>query len=201
MTDVIVDAARFQRAITAIDAANAADPSTLIAGGAKGPKELVHGRMLTEWILRMRPDASESLLLAGRAHHIRRWESPRSHYPEGRSGYLRWRTSLYAFHAEAAAEILAREGYEAAVIERVGELIRKRGLGRDPEAQVLEDATCLVFLETQLASFSAKTDREKMIGILRKTWRKMGPAGREAALALPFDPAAQSLIAEALATP
>ena len=33
----------------------------------------------------------ETLLLAARAHHLRRWELPRDSYPVGRAGYLRWR--------------------------------------------------------------------------------------------------------------
>lgn len=194
---------RFERAIAAIDQANAQDPNVITGPDGAGPKELVHARMMTAWIERLVHDPSEALLLAARAHHIRRWEVPRSTYPEGRGGYLRWRTDLHQFHAGHAADILASTGYEPAIIDRVSELLHKRGLGREPEVQALEDALSLVFLETQFADLSARTDREKMVNILRRTWRKMSAGGHAAALRLAggLNPNEVALIEAALAEP
>jgi len=72
--------------------------------------------------------------------------------------------------------------------------VRKRGLGRDPEVQVLEDALCLVFLETQLADLAARLDADKLIDILRKTMRKMSPEAVERANELPLPPEHLALI-------
>jgi hypothetical protein len=57
--------------------------------------------------------------------------------------------------------------------------------------QVVEDALCLVFMEHQFADLLAKEGPDKMVDIVRKTWGKMGEAGRAAALqlALPADQA------------
>src|SRR4051812_20101271 len=115
----VADKARFDRAIAAIDAANADDPNRIVVRGVERPKELAHAELMTEWVGRLRPDAGEALLLAARAHHIRRWTSPRSDYPEGRKGYLRWRTDLHKVHADAVGHILEAEGYDAATIARV----------------------------------------------------------------------------------
>ncbi len=136
------DDERFERAVARIDDANAADPSVLLARGKAEPKELVHSRMLTEWVRRLRPDASEALLLAARAHHIRRWVVPRESYPKGRRGYLQWRTRLHGFHAEQVAQILRGVGYPDETVARVGQIIRKqrilegRRLKRRPFATV-----------------------------------------------------------------
>jgi len=189
---------RYDRAIAAIDAANGSDPNTITVGDVAGPKELVHSEMLTRWVRTLIAQPSEALLLAARGQHIRRWEHPRSEFPEGRGGYLRWRTSLYAFHADTTATILRDAGYDDALIARVSAIIRKQGLGRDPEVQAIEDGLCLVFLETQLAELAGRTDREKMIDILRKSWRKMSPAAHAHALNLAFAPEEHALITEAL---
>ena len=189
---------RFRRAIAAIDAANAADPETLSLKGKVLPKEQTHAEMATRWVERLRPDAPEALLIAARAHHIRRWERPRADYPAGRQGYLRWRRDLQVFHAETAGAILAAESYDAETIERVGTIIRKRGLGRDKDVQAFEDALSLVFLETQLREFTPTQDEDKVVNILRKTWRKMSPAARTAALAFEFDPQDLRLIEAAI---
>src|SRR5262245_61258519 len=111
-----------------MDAVNAEDPNVLEVRGALRPKELAHAELMTEWVMRLRPDAPEALLLAARAHHIRRWAWPRTGYPEGRAGYLKWRKDLYDRHAELAADILRTAGYDEATIERVSEIQHKQGL-------------------------------------------------------------------------
>lgn len=196
-TDTSV-AERFTRAIQRIDAANAADPNVLVVKGTPRPKELAHAELLTDWVKRLRPDAGEALLLAARAHHIRRWQIPRAAYPPGRQGYLQWRRDLHAFHAREAAAILEEAGYDPATINRVQQLIQKRGLGRDPEVQTLEDGLCLVFLETQFADLSERLDAAKMVDVLRKTWRKMSPAAQRLALDLDLPPKARDLLRRAL---
>lgn len=188
------DRGRFERAIAAIDAANRDDPATLVLGGETVPKELTHAEMASRWVQRLRPDAAEALLLAARAHHVRRWERPRSDYPAGRQGYLRWRRDLQQFHAEVTAGILRGEGYDDGTVGRVSDILRKRGLGRDPDVQAFEDALSLVFLETQLHEFGPTVHEEKLVEILRRTWRKMSPAARDAALDFEFAPEDRRLI-------
>jgi hypothetical protein len=190
---------RFARAIAAIDEANAADPHRVLIRGEERPKELAHAALVTDWVERLSPDASEALLLAARAHHLRRWSIPRTTYPEGRSGYLRWRKALHEQHAREVAEILVEAGYDEPTVARVQDLVRKRGLGRDPEVQVLEDALCLVFAETQLLDLAQRVDDEKMVDVIRKTLVKMSPQAIELAAELDLPAAAKDLLARALA--
>jgi hypothetical protein len=96
-------------------------------------------------------------------------------------GYLKWRKDLQGFHARRIGEIMAAAGYGADDIGRVGALLRKERLKSDAEAQTIEDVACVVFLEHYLADFLAKTDHDKLAGILAKTWNKMSPRGREEA--------------------
>lgn len=190
---------RFQDAIRRIDAANADDPHALIVDGESRPKELTHAAMLSAWVRRLRPDAGEALLLAARAHHIRRWTIPRDDYPSGRHGYLRWRTALQAMHAAEVGRVLDEAGYGADEIARVQQLVRKHNLTRDPEAQTLEDGLCLVFLETQFADLRAQHPASKIADIVRKTWRKMSPTARQLALELELPSADRAALEEALA--
>jgi hypothetical protein len=190
---------RFSRAIEAIDAANAADPNTITHEGATEPKELVYGRQMSGWLIRLDPAASEPLRLAVRAQHIRRWEIPRKSYPDGRAGYLQWRKDLQDFHARMTGQILDEAGYDADTIERVKALLHKARLKSDPDSQTLEDVACLVFLEHYFAEFAAKHPEDKLVKILAQTWRKMSPKGRETALALALPPEAKRLVEKALA--
>lgn len=190
---------RFEAAIAAIDAANAADPETVTVDGADRPKEVAHAELMTRWLLRLDPEASEAQLLAARAHHLRRWEVPRSSYPDGRSGYLRWRTDLRKRHAREVASILSGLGYDDATVERVTAIINKRGLGVDPQVQAHEDALCLVFLGNQLAATVDRLGDVKMVEVLRKTAAKMSPEALALVGELPIRPRDLALIERALA--
>jgi hypothetical protein len=189
---------RFSEAIRRFDEENGRDPHLIIVDGAAQPHELLYARRLTEWVMRLQPNASKPLLLAARSQHICRWLVPRNSYEMTRAGYLRWRNDLKHLHAKKSAEILREVGYDEATIARVVELNLKKGLGHDQECQVLEDALCLVTLKYQLADLIEKTDPDKMVGILRKTWKKMSDAAKAQALALPFTEAESALIQQAL---
>lgn len=178
------DPDRFARAVAAIDAANADDPHRIVVRDAERPKELAHAELVTEWVHRLRPDASEALRLAARAHHVRRWEIPRDSYPEGRTGYLKWRRALHELHARVVGEILTDTGYGADTVGRVQAIVRKRDLVRDPEVQALEDALCLVFLETQFDALAGRLDPGKMDDVVRKTLAKMSGDAQRVALTL-----------------
>ncbi|EDY16575.1 conserved hypothetical protein [Chthoniobacter flavus Ellin428] len=116
-----------------------------------------------------------------------------------RAGYLQWRAELKQFHAAKSAGILREVGYTEDLVERVQELNLKKNLAHDPECQVLEDALCLVTLQHQLTELIDKTEGEKMVSILQKTWKKMSPAAREQALALQFSEREKELLQRALA--
>ena len=190
---------RLDAVIAAIDAANADDPHTIVVDGVERPKEFAHAELMTRWVRRLSPDCGDEQLIAARAHHLRRWEIPRDDYPRDRSGYLRWRTALKRQHADEVAGIMREGGYEDAAIRRVQAIVRKAGLGRDPEVQVHEDALCLVFLATQFDDLVAQLDDDdKMVEILRKTTAKMSPDALAAAGDLPLSDTGAALLARAL---
>jgi hypothetical protein len=195
------EADRFERAVAAIDAANADDPHRLLVRGVERPKELAHAELVSEWVEKLRPDASEELRLAARAHHVRRWEVPRDSYPQGRSGYLRWRRALHDLHARVVGEILAGAGYDSEQVERVQAIVRKRNLAHDPDVQALEDALCLVFLETQFEALAARLEPDKMDEVVEKTVAKMSDEGKRLAFTLELDDDERAALARVVTPP
>ncbi|MDA2934382.1 DUF4202 domain-containing protein [Acidobacteria bacterium AH-259-D05] len=184
-----MESKRLKKALEEIDRFNSQDPRQEIVDGVAYPQELIYSKRLTEWVLKLDPQPSEVLRIAARGQHICRWTIPRENYPMGRGGYLRWRQALKSFHAEKVGEILQEVGYEEDFIQRAKRLILKKNLKKDADTQTLEDALCLVFLETQFVDLMEKTPEDKMKVIVRKTWKKMSSKGREVALQmkLPFE--------------
>lgn len=191
---------RFLQSLKDIDAINAEDPHLETADGQPYPKELLYSQRMTAMLHELEPDASEILRLAARSQHIKRWAIPRDSFPMDRKGYLQWRANLKRFHGELAGSIMAKNGYSQEEIEKVDDLLNKRGLKTDPEAQTLEDVACLIFLKYYFDDFLTQHDEEKLVNILQKTWRKMSGRGRQAALSLGLSSAATGLVQKALAT-
>ena len=182
----MVEPELIRSALDRIDAAHRQDPTG---------RALEYACRMTRWLDRLTPTPSAALAIAVRAQHLRRWEIPRAAYPEGRSGYLRWRRACARHHAGQAALILGGLAAPATLIERVSALVRKEGLGRDAETQVLEDAACLSFLEAELAGFAEGRDTETLQRVLGRTWGKMSARARELAAVLDVSPPLDEVIA------
>jgi hypothetical protein len=182
----IRDLARFQRALQRFDEENSKDPNIELAQEKPWPRERLYAERLYDWVLRLNPNASETLLLAARSQHICRWMIPRNKFEMTKAGYLRWRNELKKFHAQKAGEILKEVGYPDETIDAVQALNLKKNFPDDPESRTLEDALCLVFLQFQFADLARKTSDDQVVNALKKSWNKMTPAAREEALKLTY---------------
>ena len=98
----------------------------------------------------------------------------------------------------AYAQLMRAAGYADEDAIRAATIIGKKGLGRDPDVQALEDCACLVFLENYFADFSRKIEHDHMVRIVQMTWRKMSPRAHALALKLPMSNASLALVKEAL---
>ncbi len=181
-----------------IDNANSADPVLEDCAGKTLPRALLYGQRMSECLRRLYPHASLELCIAARAQHICRWQIPRSHYPQGRSGYLTWRRDLAGHHARLATELMKQLDMDTVGIERVQTLLQKKNLKSDADTQALEDVACLVFLKHYLTALCEQQSDEKIVAILGKTWRKMSTNGQQAALKMKLSISQQQLLHKAL---
>lgn len=190
---------QYQAALKLIDSSHAEDPNSITVDGLEQPYELHYSQKMSSYLAKRSPSASDTLRLAIRAQHFRRWEVPRDSYPMNKVGYHAWRTFLKKRQAEMAAQICTEVGYSAEDAGRVASMIRKEDLKQDEETQVLEDVACLVFLDDQFEEFERQHDEEKIVRILRKTWGKMSEEGHRLALEIPMSERCKDLVSKALA--
>ena len=175
---------KLDQVLDAIDAANAEDPKAeRDEDGRDVPEALLYGRRMSAELDRLfGSGVSDVLKIACRGQHIERWKILRADYPEGRAGYLRWRRDQGRAHGERLAGLMKKAGYDEFSCSRVGVLLRKEGLKRDPEVQMLEDTICMVFLKFYFAEFSQKHPFEKVVDIVAKTARKLSEGARNRVL-------------------
>lgn len=119
-----------------------------------------------------------------------------------RAGYLTWRAKQKSHAASQVKELLGSmdDPLPDEDLERVSALMNKQDLATNEETKILEDVACLVFLDDQFDDFERKGghDDDKIVNILRKTWTKMSPKGREMALQMKHSDRALSLLGKAL---
>ncbi len=191
--------AKVEAALRRFDDANRRDPRSVEFKGGTFPREYLHAQKLHEWVLKLAPGASVALRLASRSNAICRWEIPRESYPKTTAGYHAWRKKLQKFHTERAVEILKDEDFGDDEIARVTDLILMKHFPKDLDAQILEDADCLTFLETKFHDYIPQWDESKTIRILKGTLNKMTPAAKSLASQIPLNAAARELIRKAIA--
>ncbi|KAL9077128.1 MAG: hypothetical protein Q9161_000394 [Pseudevernia consocians] len=194
-------------ALKLIDEAHSQDPKKIEINGKEQPYELHYSQKMSNYLEKRNPSAPDTLRLAIRAQHFRRWEIPRDSYPANKVGYHAWRTYLKKRQADMsqtnseicrASQICLDCGYSEDDATRVAHLIRKEDLKKDEETQTLEDVACLVFLDDQFEEFEKQHDEEKIVKILQKTWGKMSEKGHQLALDLPMSDRCKNLISKAL---
>ncbi len=188
---------RFSEAIKKIDAANQEDPRSEMVDGQPQPRELLFAQRVYCWVEQLVEYPSEELLLAARAHTLRRWMIPRDEYPKTTAGYHKWRDALAQFHADEAESILRAVGYSDEMIHKINAFITKKNWPEDNEACALEDADCLVFLETKLRNYIDDWEESKAVHILQRALRKMTPDGRARALQLELGDRERELVRRA----
>ena len=190
---------RYESALELIDSAHAQDTNKTTINGIEKPYELHYSQKMSSYLERRSPSAPDTLRLAVRAQHFRRWEIPRDSYPMTKVGYHAWRTFLKKRQAEMASQICLDVGYSEEEANRVAHLIRKEDLKKDDETQILEDVACLVFLDDQFEEFERQHDEDKIVRILSKTWGKMSEEGHRLALEIPMSERCKHLVGKALA--
>ena len=176
----------FNKAKELIDAANSEDQNLETSEGKDWPKELLYSHRMSDMLERYAPEADDPMKLAIRAQHIQRWKISRSDYSIDRKGYHQWRTELYKLHADTVADLLVKAGCENEFIERVKQAVGKKSLKTNPDNQLLEDVSGLVFIEHYMLGFVSKHleyDEEKWINIISKTWNKMSNRAQQFVLA------------------
>lgn len=189
MRDLSLRNAAFVR----IDESNSQDPNQI----AGRPRALVQGELASAWAERLVDTPDDSVAVACRAHHLERWVIERSSYPEGRAGYLRWRRDNKAHQARKTLELL--DGiYDEPTLQRIADLLLRKGLGADPEVQVVEDAACLVFLDTQFDDMVERLDHEHLVGVVAKTLKKMSASAIELAGEVSLSARATEVLSDAI---
>jgi hypothetical protein len=185
-------------AISQLTVAHQKDPNLETWNNEVFPAEWLYIRRITERLKGFSPEASTELIVAANCQHLCRWEIERTGFPEGRIGYYQWRNYLADYQFQKAKDIILGAGFSDEFAERVKLIVRKENIFTNPEAQMLEDVVCLVFMEFYLDDFIRAKSELNMATVILKTWNKMSERGHQEALKIQFSDETLPVVKRAL---
>jgi hypothetical protein len=158
-----------------------------------------------DWVVELEPDAGEGLRLAAALHDIERaFPDPDAPWDSARDwdspAYNRWHQDRCA---AIASDWLREQGAQAGLVAQVDALIKVHEYGGWPEADLLQAADSLSFLETMVPLVvgwveSGRAPRERAEAKVRNSIERMAPQlDRARELGAPYLDAALGAVARA----
>ncbi|MBI4363645.1 MAG: DUF4202 family protein [Candidatus Doudnabacteria bacterium] len=128
----------------------------------KDPAQMHHFDRTVHWLLQLRPNADEALLIAAIGHDLERaFHGPDDSFNQGSIKFTDSET-LKA-HQDKSAELLAaflkENNADVQLISRVKHLVSKHEVGGDEDQNLLMDTDSLSFLENNAPIFISRIDK------------------------------------------
>ncbi|MFC1821352.1 DUF4202 family protein [Thermodesulfobacteriota bacterium] len=124
--------------------------------GTKHPS-ILHLRGTADWVLELKADAGEALLIAAVSHDIERAGKENPIPPSSASHFNFSDESFIGPHQKKGSEIigefLRNTGAEQQIIQKVQSLVLRHEVGGDDDQNLLKDADSLSFLENNIDHF------------------------------------------------
>lgn len=169
----------YRKATQEIDKVHSLDKTNAEENGILFPAELLYGHRMLQILNLIDENSSFQMKIAAQCQHLERWGVPRSDYTYDRRGYHQWRRAVMDYQLKRTVEILSAISMEDEDIQWITNTLKEQGNKLNPDAQIIMDTACLVFLKWYMEPFSVKHESEKVTDILKKTMRKMSDRGIE----------------------
>jgi hypothetical protein len=167
----------YKKATAEIEKIHASDVTMEMENEKSYPAEVLYCKRILNILDLVDTQGSYAMKLAVQCQHLQRWGVPRSEFTYDRRGYHQWRRKVMEHQLQLTQTVLSRAGVDEADIHWIMKTIEKQGDKSNPEAQIITDTACLVFLKWYMEPFAVKHEHEKVIDIIKKTLRKMSEAG------------------------
>lgn len=158
-----------------------------LISGSEVPEDPAHAQNTLEWLLRLKPDADETLQIAALGHDIERAMDDRKVMRDENDDF----DAFKAAHAENSAQILKNimEDFnvEEDFIEEVYRLVCHHETGGDPRSDLIRDADGLSFFEVNLPLYYEREGPEKALARCRWGYKRLSPEVKPMVRALEYN--------------
>ncbi len=151
--------------------------------------DLNHAKSTRKWILKLRPDAKDSLEIAALAHDIERGFEP--NYNERSKGKFENYAEHKRIYSEKSAKIIVKlldkYRFDEEFVSKVKRLILNHEIGGDLESDLLMDADSISFFEENFVQYYEVYGEEKTKKKIRFMYNRMSKDAQEMVKNIDFD--------------
>ena len=125
------------------------------------PEDPIHSKNTLEWLLKLDPDADESLQIAALGHDIERGVEAKKTKREKYHSYDEFKKAHALNSAAILKEIMSRCNAHPESIEDIYDLVRHHEAGGNRRANLLKNADSISFFEVNLPLYFARNGEEE----------------------------------------
>ena len=143
------------------------------------PEDPVHAENVLEWVLKLKPDADESLQIAALAHDIDRADERRKAQRSDFNDY----NAFKAAHANNGAKILKEILHEChvkqSIIDEACRLVERHETGGDRRSDLLKDADSISYFEVNMPLYFQREGYEETLTRCIWGYQRLSPKMKE----------------------
>jgi len=126
--------------------------------GSSVPEDPIHSKNTLEWVLKLMPDANESLKIAALGHDIERAIEKRKVRRQDYKDYDVFKDAHALNSANVLAEIMQACDIDKNMIDEVFSLVRHHEIGGTDRVDILKDADSISYFEVNLPLYFVRNN-------------------------------------------
>jgi len=143
------------------------------------PEDPIHAENVLEWLLKLKPDADETLQVAALAHDIDRSDERTKIQRSDFNDYNLFKAAHANNSAKILKDILHKCQVEQSVVDEACRLVERHEIGGDPRSDLLKDADSISYFEVNMPLYFQREGYEETLKRCIWGYHRLSPKMKE----------------------
>ena len=143
------------------------------------PEDPRHADNVLEWLLKLKPDADETLQIAALAHDIDRADEQTKIKRADFKDYDQFKAAHAHHSATILKQILQQCQVEQSIIDNACQLVEQHEVGGDPRSDLLKDADSISYFEVNMPLYFQREGYEETLNRCIWGYQRLSPKMKE----------------------
>ncbi len=162
---------------------------------SKVPEDPIHAENVLEWVMKLKPNASQALQIAALAHDIERADESRKIKRSEFEDYDQFKKAHALNSALILKEILCECRVNDQIIDEACRLVELHEVGGTEDADILKDADSISFFEVNVPFYLKREGYEETLRRCKWGYARLSPQMKEVCRTLSYsDPVLDDII-------
>ncbi len=147
--------------------------------GSSVPEDPIHSKNTLEWLLKLMPDANESLKIAALGHDIERAIEKRKVKRQDYKDYNSFKDAHALSSANLLSEIMQVHDIDKKMIDEVFFLVRHHETGGTDQVDILKDADSISYFDVNLPLYFMRNNLKETIRRCLWGYKRLSDQGKK----------------------